>query len=91
MARAGLAPPGVSAGERAPAEEAPAARWRPPGYWPFVLPALVVVVGVIVFPWAFTLWMSLHEWKVGAAPAFVGLSTRCGRRSSTPRSRWCCR
>lgn len=39
-----------------------------------MVPALVVVVGVIVFPWAFTLWMSVHEWKVGAAPAFVGLS-----------------
>lgn len=48
--------------------------WRVPGYWPFVVPALVVVVGVIVFPWAFTLWMSVHEWKVGSPPAFVGLA-----------------
>ena len=44
----------------------------PVGYWPFVVPALVVVIGVIVFPWAFTLWMSVNEWKVGASTRFVG-------------------
>jgi multiple sugar transport system permease protein len=47
--------------------------WRRPSYWPFIVPALVVVVGVIVFPWAFTLWMSLNEWKVGAPTTFVGI------------------
>ena len=45
---------------------------RPPSYWPFVLPALIVVTGVIVFPWAFTIWMSLREWKIGGANSFVG-------------------
>jgi len=39
-----------------------------------VLPALVVVMAVIIFPWAFTIWMSLHEWKVGAPTTFVGLA-----------------
>jgi multiple sugar transport system permease protein len=48
--------------------------WRRPSYWPFVLPALLVVLAVIVVPWAYTIWMSLQEWKVGAAPAFVGLA-----------------
>jgi len=48
--------------------------WRPPTYWPFVMPALIVVIAVIVFPWVFTIWMSLHEWKVGAPTTFVGLS-----------------
>jgi len=48
--------------------------WRRRSYWPFILPALVVVVGVIVFPWAFTIWMSLNEWKVGAPTTFVGLA-----------------
>jgi multiple sugar transport system permease protein len=43
-------------------------------YWPFVVPAAVVVVAVIVFPWAFTLWMSLQEWKLGAGRSFVGLA-----------------
>ncbi|GAC1329887.1 MAG: sugar ABC transporter permease [Beijerinckiaceae bacterium] len=33
-----------------------------------------MVVGVIVFPWAFTIWMSLNEWKVGAPTTFVGLA-----------------
>ena len=26
------------------------------------IPALIVVLGVIVFPWLFTIWMSLNEW-----------------------------
>src|SRR5436190_18042503 len=47
---------------------------RPRSYWPFVLPAMIVVLAVIVFPWAFTIWMSLHEWKVGAPTTYVGLS-----------------
>src|SRR3981189_1622700 len=50
------------------------AEWRPPSYWPFVLPALVVVLAVIVFPWVFTIWMSLNEWKVGAPTTFVGFA-----------------
>src|SRR5258705_11075665 len=48
--------------------------WQPPSYWPFVLPALIVVLAVIIFPWAYTIWMSLHEWKVGAPPTLVGLA-----------------
>ena len=36
-------------------------------YWPFTAPAVVVVCAVITFPWAFTLWMSLNEWRVGSA------------------------
>jgi multiple sugar transport system permease protein len=56
----------------------PAARearaWRAPSYWPFVAPAMIVVLAVIIFPWAYTIWMSLHEWKVGQPPTFVGLA-----------------
>src|SRR5947209_17913582 len=37
-------------------ETAGARGWRRPSYWPFIVPALGVVVGVIVFPWAFTIW-----------------------------------
>ncbi len=43
-------------------------------YWPFVVPAAAVVLAVIVFPWAFTLWMSLQEWKIGGGRSFVGLA-----------------
>ena len=39
-----------------------------------MVPALIVVLAVIVFPWVFTIWMSLNEWKVGAPTAFVGLA-----------------
>jgi multiple sugar transport system permease protein len=41
-------------------------------YWVFILPALVTVGAVILFPWIFTLWMSVNEWKVGESRHFVG-------------------
>jgi multiple sugar transport system permease protein len=53
---------------------APGQEWRRPSYWPFVVPALVVVLAIIIFPWLFTIWMSLNEWKVGAPTTFVGLA-----------------
>jgi multiple sugar transport system permease protein len=56
------------------AETAPEQQWRRPSYWPFVLPALVVVLAIIIFPWLFTIWMSLNEWKVGSPTTFVGFS-----------------
>jgi multiple sugar transport system permease protein len=43
------------------------------GYLLFVVPALVVIVAVIIFPWAYTVFMSLHEWQVGTARTWVGL------------------
>ena len=33
-----------------------------------------MVLAVIIFPWVFTIWMSMHEWKVGQATKFVGLA-----------------
>lgn len=49
------------------------ARGLTPSYWPFIWPAMIVVLAVIIFPWAFTIWMSLNEWKVGRSITFVGL------------------
>jgi len=43
-----------------------------PYLW-FIIPALVVVLGIIIFPWGFTLWMSLFDWKIGSPASFVGL------------------
>ena len=43
-------------------------------YWLFALPAAIVVAAVIVFPWIFTLFMSVHDWKVSGATPFVGLA-----------------
>lgn len=45
-----------------------------PNYWPFVIPALIVICAVIVFPWVFTLWMSVHSWTLGQERVFTGLS-----------------
>src|SRR5262249_17651446 len=42
-------------------------------YLPFVWPALILIGAVIVFPWLFTLWMSVQDWKVGQATSFAGL------------------
>lgn len=43
-------------------------------YWLFAMPAAVVVVAVILFPWLFTLVMSVNDWKVSGNVYFVGLS-----------------
>jgi multiple sugar transport system permease protein len=48
------------------------ARRRP--YALFIVPALLIVSAVIVFPWLFTVFMSLNEWKVAQARSFVGLA-----------------
>ncbi len=42
-------------------------------YTLFIVPALVVVGAVIIFPWLFTLWMSAFDWKIGTTAHFVGL------------------
>lgn len=43
------------------------------GYWWFIAPAAIVVGGVIIFPWLFTLYMSVHTWKLGGERSFVGV------------------
>ena len=43
-------------------------------YWLFILPAGIVVAAVIVFPWVFTLFMSLQDYRVGSAMSFAGLN-----------------
>ncbi len=40
----------------------------------FAVPAAIVVAAVIVFPWIFTLFMSVHDWKVSGATPYVGLA-----------------
>jgi multiple sugar transport system permease protein len=43
-------------------------------YWMFAVPAALVVLLVILFPWIFTLFMSVHDWKVTGDTPFVGLA-----------------
>jgi multiple sugar transport system permease protein len=43
-------------------------------YWLFILPAGIVVAAVIVFPWVFTLFMSLQDYRVGSTMSFAGLN-----------------
>jgi multiple sugar transport system permease protein len=44
-------------------------RWQ---YLLFAAPALVAVFLVIVFPWVFTVFMSMHDWGVVGSRTFVG-------------------
>jgi len=39
----------------------------------FIVPALVAVGAVIIFPWLFTVWMSAFDWTIGSAAHFIGL------------------
>lgn len=41
-------------------------------YVAFALPAAAVVAAVIIFPWLFTLFMSLHDWQPSGAIDYVG-------------------
>lgn len=43
-------------------------------YLAFMAPAFVVIFAVIIFPWLFTIWMSMHDWQVGLRESFVGLA-----------------
>ncbi|WP_158743512.1 carbohydrate ABC transporter permease [Acidisphaera sp. L21] len=52
----------------------PSSRNYARSYWLFILPAGIVVAAVIVFPWIFTLFMSLQDFHVGGAMRFVGLA-----------------
>lgn len=47
-------------------------RLAPRRYFLFALPALVLIAAVIVFPWFFTLVMSVMDFKVNGATEFVG-------------------
>ena len=38
----------------------------------FIVPALVVIGAVIIFPWLYTLWMSAFDWTIGSTAHFVG-------------------
>jgi multiple sugar transport system permease protein len=56
-------------------------------YWPFILPAGIVVLGVILFPWVFTLFMSVNDFHVGGARNFAGLANYA-RMLSDDRFQW---
>jgi multiple sugar transport system permease protein len=62
----------IVAGARVTATRASGERRLRP-YLMFIWPALIVSSALIVFPWIFTLWMSVHDWRIGSAATFVGL------------------
>ena len=47
-------------------------------YRRFIIPAVVVVGTVIIFPWMFTVWMSAFDWKIGSVAHFVGFDNYVG-------------
>src|SRR5471032_1400299 len=60
----------IAAGARITATKASGERRLRP-YLMFIWPALIVSSALIVFPWIFTIWMSLHDWHIGSASTFV--------------------
>lgn len=43
------------------------------GYVWFIVPGLVVILAVVVFPWVYTIWMSVNNWTIGFERMFIGL------------------
>jgi multiple sugar transport system permease protein len=43
-------------------------------YWLFIVPAGMVVGAVILFPWIFTVFMSLQDFHVGSSMSFSGVA-----------------
>lgn len=41
-------------------------------YWLFIVPALLIILSIVLFPWLFTIWMSVQQWNPGAPPTYVG-------------------
>lgn len=39
----------------------------------FIAPAIITILAVIIFPWVFTVWMSLNDWQIGMKNSFIGL------------------
>src|SRR5438105_6451323 len=39
----------------------------------FVVPALAATFGIIIFPWVFTLYVSVQDWDAAGSAGFVGL------------------
>ena len=44
-----------------------------PNLWPYVLPVIVVLGAVTLYPVGYVLWMSLHDWTWGGDSVFSGL------------------
>ncbi|MBR0654974.1 carbohydrate ABC transporter permease [Plastoroseomonas arctica] len=40
----------------------------------FVVPAAIAVLGTILFPWAFTFYISAFDWRLGSTREFVGFA-----------------
>ena len=56
----------------APAVRATVVARRRRTYYLFIIPSLVVIGAVIIFPWLFTVYMSAFDWRIGSAAHFVG-------------------
>jgi multiple sugar transport system permease protein len=42
-------------------------------YWWFIGPSVLVIFSIVLFPWLFTIWMSMQEWSPGSPPRYVGV------------------
>ena len=63
----------MTAAMTAPAVRLGVVARRQRSYYRFIVPALIVIGAVIIFPWLFTLWMSAFDWTIGTEAHFVGV------------------
>jgi raffinose/stachyose/melibiose transport system permease protein len=83
MARSVVAPPEAGGAETGrPARRPPAGpvtasgwrRWRPEGYWLYLLPSAVLFLLVIVVPFVMNIGISFTRWSGVGEPEWVGLA-----------------
>jgi len=43
-------------------------------YWPFIVPAAAIVLAVILFPWVFTLFISVNQWTPSGGVSWAGIA-----------------
>lgn len=43
-------------------------------YWAFALPAAIIVLAVIIFPWLFTIFISVNNWDPSGGITWAGIS-----------------
>lgn len=67
MTAATATPPGASLVARRSATVGGKAYARRGKYLLFAAPSLILIGAVILFPWAFTIYMSLNDWTIGGA------------------------
>ena len=55
-------------------------------YLLFAAPALILITAVILFPWAFTVYMSMNDWTIGGAQPVMNFPANYTKLAATSAS-----